>query len=313
MNNHRRASSPSASPSVAKRITDAIIERLEQGTRPWVQPWRGLPVSRPLRSCGTPYRGMNTFWLWMVADACGFASPYWMTYRQCATLGGQVRKGEKSNIAIFYKSYTKDVESAEGETDTENRRILKAYAVFNADQCDGLPALYHPKPLIAPAEPEGRQVKLDAFFDAIAAKLRHHGCQAYYEPVLDRITMPPAELFEAYEHYYATLAHELSHWTGHGSRLDRDLKNRFGSNAYAAEELIAELSSAILGAELGLPVSHLDHHASYIASWLKILRSDERAILTAAARAEEAASLLLRLGGREISHNEGETGLANAA
>ena len=108
-----------ASTSPAQRITAAIIEKLEQGTKPWIKPWRGVPVSRPLRSCGTPYRGMNTFWLWMVADGCGYASPYWMTYRQCQALGGQVRKGEKSTIAIFYKSYTKEVENAEGEADTE--------------------------------------------------------------------------------------------------------------------------------------------------------------------------------------------------
>ncbi|MBY8335361.1 ArdC-like ssDNA-binding domain-containing protein, partial [Qipengyuania pacifica] len=114
MTRSRRA--VSASP--AHRITAAIIEKLEQGTKPWVKPWRGVTVSRPLRSCGTPYRGMNTFWLWMVADGCGYVSPYWMTYRQCQKLGGQVRKGEKSTIAIFYKSYTKEVENAEGEADT---------------------------------------------------------------------------------------------------------------------------------------------------------------------------------------------------
>ena len=302
-----------ASASPAQRITAAIIEKLEQGTKPWVKPWRGVPVSRPLRSCGTPYRGMNTFWLWMVADGCGYASPYWMTYRQCQALGGQVRKGEKSTIAIFYKSYTKEVENAAGEADTENRRVLKAYAVFNADQCDGLPTFYHPKPLVAALEPEGREERLDTFFAEIGADLRHHGAQAYYEPLRDRVTMPPAELFEAYDHYYATLSHELSHWTGHSSRLDRDLKNRFGSDAYAAEELIAELSSAILGAELGLPVTHLDHHASYIASWLKILKSDERAILTAAAKAEEAASLLLELGGQQSNEGETDIDLADAA
>lgn len=305
----------STSQSPAQRITAAIIEKLEEGTKPWVKPWRGLPVSHPLRSCGTPYRGMNTFWLWMIADAAGYSSPYWMTYRQCQKLGGQVRKGEKSTIAIFYKSYTKEVESTDGGQDIENRRVLKAYAVFNADQCDGLPELYHPQPPVAVVEPEGREDRLDAFFARIGADLRHHGSQAYYEPTCDRVTMPPAELFEAYDHYYATLAHELSHWTGHSSRLDRDLKNRFGSNSYAAEELIAELSSAILGAELGLPVTHLDHHASYIASWLKILKSDERAILTAAAKAEEAASLLRDLGGRHEHPNEREidADLADAA
>ena len=123
--------------------------------------------------------------------------------------------------------------------------------------------------------------------------------KALNEPVRDRITMPPATLFEGFDHYYATLAHELSHWTGHSSRLDRDLKNRFGSEAYAAEELVAELSSAILGAELGLPVTHLDNHASYISHWLKLLKSDDRAMLMAAAKAEEASSLLLRLGGHD--------------
>jgi antirestriction protein ArdC len=286
-----------SSQSPAQRITEAIIEKLEQGTKPWIKPWRGQPVSRPLRACGTPYRGMNIFWLWLMADAAGYTSPYWMTYRQCQKLGGQVRKGEKSTIAIFYKTYEKEAEGAAGDTDTETRRVLKAFAVFNADQCDDLPATYYPEPAIGLIEPVGREKRLDGFFANIGASLRHQGCEAYYEPLADRITMPPSELFDAYEHYYATLAHELSHWTGHSSRLDRNLKNRFGTEAYAAEELVAELSAAILGAELGLPVAHLDHHASYIAAWLDLLKSDERAILTSAAKAEEAASLLLRLGG----------------
>lgn len=303
-----------SSPSPAQRITQTIIEKLEQGTKPWVKPWRGFPVSRPLRACGTPYRGMNTFWLWMIADVAGYASPYWMTYRQCQKLGGQVRKGEKSTIAIFYRTYEKQVEDRSGESDTETRRVLKAYAVFNADQCDGLPEMYHPNSSLEPVEPAGRQDRLDRFFASVGADLRHHGCQAYYDPVRDRVTMPPDNLFDAYEHYYATLAHELSHWTGHSSRLNRDLKNRFGTEAYAAEELVAELSSAILGAELGLPVAHLDHHASYIASWLELLKSDDRAILTAAAKAEEAASLLMRLGGVDKQQSsEGGNALQQAA
>jgi antirestriction protein ArdC len=241
---------------------------------------------------------MNTFWLWMVADMCGYASPYWMTYAQAHKLGGQVRKGEKSTIAIFYKSYSKEVEAPEtGEVSDETRRVLKAYAVFNVDQIDGLPARFHPKPVMELVEPEGRSAQLDGFFKAIPAEIRHQGSEAYYEPVADRVTMPPVHLFNGFDHYYAILAHELSHWTGHASRLGRDLKNRFGTAAYAAEELIAELSSAILGAELGLPVTLLDSHASYVEHWLKLLRDDDRAILTAAARAEEAASLLLSLGG----------------
>ena len=295
----RSPASRSPAQSPAARITATIIEKLEQGTKPWIKPWRGVPISRPLRSCGTPYRGMNTFWLWMMAEASGFASPYWMTYRQCAKLGGHVRKGEKSSIAIFYKTYEKEVETPDGGEDTETRRVLRSYAIFNADQCDDLPAMYSPEPLMEPVEPAGRRRRIDAFFARIDAQLRHMGSEAYYEPVRDRITMPPATLFEGFDHYYATLAHELLHWTGHSSRLDRDLKNRFGSKAYAAEELVAELSSAILGAELGLPVTHLDNHASYISHWLKLLKSDDRAMLMAAAKAEEASSLLLRLGGHD--------------
>jgi antirestriction protein ArdC len=237
----------------------------------------------------------------MVADMSGYASPYWMTYNQAQTLGAQVRKGEKATIAIFYRNYTREVEAPDtGETSAESRRVLKAYAVFNADQIEGLGERFHPAAQLDTAEPEGRQQELDAFFAAIAATLRHQGDEAYYEPAADRITMPPTQLFSGFDHYYATLAHELSHWTGHASRLDRDLRHRFGTAAYAAEELVAELSSAILGAELGLPVAHLDNHASYIDHWLKLLRDDERAILTAAARAEEASALLLRLGGRAL-------------
>lgn len=283
--------------SVAARITQTIIEKLEAGTKPWVKPWRGTPVARPLRACGIPYRGMNIFWLWLVAEQKGYASPYWMTYRQCAELGGQVRKGEKSTIAIFYKSYTKTGEGSDGEERAQSRRVLKSFAVFNADQCDGLPPLYHPSHSLVRVMPSGQREDLDGFFGSVGAHIRHHGAAAYYEPLADRITMPAPDLFEDYTHYYATLAHELSHWTGHKTRLDRNLKNRFGSRAYAAEELVAELSSAILGAELGLPVDHLDNHASYIAHWIALLQSDERAMLTAAARAEDAASYLLSRGG----------------
>lgn len=302
---YRKGQSGGVSP--ATRITQEIIARLESGTKPWIKPWRGVPVSRPLRACGVPYRGMNVFWLWMVADMCGYASPFWMTYNQAKELGAQVRKGEKSTIAIFYKSYTKEVEAPDtGEKTDESRRVLKAYPVFNADQVEGLPERFHPAATLEVVEPEGRQAELDSFFANIPAVLRHQGDEAYYEPVADRVTMPLAHLFSGFDHYYATLAHELSHWTGHASRLDRNLKNRFGSAAYAAEELIAELSSAMLGAELGLPVTHLDSHASYIEHWLKLLKQDDRAILTAAAKAEEASRLLLKLGGRACADDADE-------
>lgn len=303
MPSRHRKGAPRPSPAAA--ITAAIIERLEQGVKPWVRPWRRSGQAKPLRACGMPYQGINVFWLWLVADANGYRSPYWMTYRQAQERGGQVRKGESASIAVFYRRYRPlagDADTCPGdEQETRTRRVLKSYAVFNADQVDGLPAQYHPFSEEEDcSEPEGRREDLDRFFAAVPARRRTHGEEAYYEPVPDRITMPPSSLFREYAHYYATLAHELSHWTGHASRLARDLKHRFGTSAYAAEELVAELSSAMLGAELGLPVAHLDHHASYLASWLALLKTDDRAILAAAARAEEASQLLLRLGGWAI-------------
>ena len=280
-------------PTAADTITQAIIARLEAGTRPWVRPWTGTSFSRPLRACGTPYRGINTLWLWMAADAAGSSSPYWLTYRQAQLQGGQVRKGERGTVAIFYKSYRKALDDEEpGDAHADTRRVLKSFIVFNACQIDGLPERFFPAPK-ALVEPTSRDRELDLFFSSIPARLRHFGDKAYYRPVPDDITMPDPAAFKDLDHYRATLAHELAHWTGHASRLARNLAGRFGSDAYAMEELIAEMAAAMLGAELGLPVAHLDHHASYVASWLKVLKADSRAVLTAAAKAEEACSLLL--------------------
>lgn len=285
--------------SPADVITAAIVERLEAGTRPWVQPWTGASVSRPLRACGTPYQGINVLWLWMAAEAAGHSSPFWMTYRQAQVLGGQVRKGERGSVAIFYRAYqaeeADDGEEADGQ---RTRRVLKSFTVFNACQIDRLPGRFFPEPTPLPLLTE-RDSALDRFFAAIPARIRHWGAEAFYSPVVDQVTMPEPGLFRDLDHYRATLAHELSHWTGHESRLARQMGGRFGSDAYAMEELVAELSSAMLGAELGLPVEHLDHHASYLASWLKVLKADSRAILTVAAKAEEATSLLLRFGRQE--------------
>ena len=288
-------------PSPAETITAAIVERLEAGTRPWVQPWTGSSVSRPLRACGTPYQGINVLWLWMAADAAGHDSPFWMTYRQSQVLGGQVRKGERGTVAIFYRAY--QVGEADEDDDAagqRTRRVLKSFTVFNACQIDRLPDRFfpEPQPLRPPTE---RDNVLDRFFEAVPARIRHWGAEAFYSPLVDQVTMPEPGLFRDMDHYRATLAHELSHWTGHESRLARQMSGRFGGEAYAMEELVAELSSAILGAELGLPVDHLDNHASYLASWLRVLKADSRAILTVAAKAEEAASLLLRLGRRGTS------------
>ena len=300
-------------PTPAQVITDAIIARLEAGTRPWVKPWIGTAMSRPLRHCGTPYRGMNTIWLAIMADVLGYTSPYWMTYRQAAALGAQVRKGQKSTIAVFYKAYGKAVrDDRTGEERLEGRRVLKSFPVFNACQIDGLPSRYHPVPVeLPPADrkPE-RLAELEAFFAPIPADIRSGGDRAYYDRVLDYVQLPPVAAFHSYEHYAATKAHELAHWTGHESRLSRTFGKRFGDDDYATEELVVELASAIIGAELGVPVDHLDDHASYIASWLRTLKEDSRAILSIAARADEAASYLLTLAGRHPP-SDAEDGIAD--
>jgi len=258
------------------------------------------PAQRPLRACGTPYRGGNIFWLWLVADMLGYASPFWMTYRQAAQLGGQVRKGEKSTIAIFYKAYGKRVEDADtGEQSTEARRVLRSYHVFNVDQIDGLPERF-----IVKSEPAPRPVDADRlaqitdFFDKISAVTHHGGTQAFYSPAGDFIQLPPPEAFVDADRYGATRAHECCHWSGASHRLNREFGKRFGDDKYAAEELVAELASAIVGSEIGLPVDHLDDHASYIAHWLRILKSDPKALLTIAAKADEAANYLLHKAGR---------------
>jgi antirestriction protein ArdC len=290
-------------PTAAEPITAAIVAKLEAGTRPWIQPWTGASISRPLRACGTPYRGINVLWLWMAAEADGHASPYWMTYHQAQQLGAQVRKGERGTLAIFYRSYvSEEAQENADDDDVRARRVLKTFTVFNACQVDRLPERFFPKPRPIPA-PTERDAPLDGFFAAIPARIRHSGAEAFYSPAADEITMPQPGFFNDLDHYRATLAHELSHWTGHESRLARQMSGRFGSDAYAMEELVAELSAAMLGAELGLPVAHLDHHASYLASWLKVLKADSRAILSVAAKAEEAASLLLSLGGCDMAHD----------
>jgi antirestriction protein ArdC len=281
----------SSRPSPAETITNAIIARLEAGVRPWRQPWTGTTVSRPLRHCGTPYRGMNVFWLWMAAQAQGYTSPFWMTYNQAQSLGAQVRKGSASTIAIFYRAYIASVDDADsGDRHDESRRVLKSFRVFNASQIDGLPDRYFPRGAGEVAETPDTSVA-NAFLSAVPAVIEE-GDGAWYDRISDRITMPPRAAFTSPEQHCATLAHELAHWTGHASRLDREFGIRFGDAAYAMEELVAELASAMIGADLGLPVDHLDDHASYIATWLKVLKADPRAILTAAAKAEAATGYL---------------------
>ena len=285
-------------PSPADIVTNAIIDKLESGVRPWVKPWRPGVGGRPLRATGDPYKGINCFWLWLCAEGAGYNARTWMTYKQARALGAQVREGERSQIAIFYKSYSKTVESVvTGDTTDEMRRVLRSYAVFNCDQIDGLPAVFYPSPVSAVFPVDELPTRAQRFIDALPVKLEQHGDRAFYDRIADSITMPPVELFSTAAFFAATLAHEAGHATGHPDRLNREFGKRFGDDAYAFEELVAEMTSALLGADLGLPTSHIDDHAAYIGSWLRVLRKDSRAIMTAAAKAEAAADYLLRATG----------------
>lgn len=296
-----RAAAPAESErfDVHQHVTDKIIAALEAGTKPWEQPWRSQGGNlRPLRFNGEPYRGVNVLMLWVSAQERGFVSPYWMTFQQALELGGCVRKGErgtkvvKAGQSVFGDKYSAGEGDGGGDDGAQVRRWLKAYTVFNVDQIDGLPERYQVKEAEPGPLPE-RIEAADRFFANIPAKIHHGGDRAFYRISTDEIHMPAFELFSDAEHQAATLAHELIHWTRHPSRLDRDFgRKQWGDEGYAKEECVAELGSAYVGALLGLRPSHIEDHASYIASWLKVLKDDKRFIFTAASHAQRAADLL---------------------
>lgn len=278
---------------VYQRITDKIVEQLEAGVRPWHQPWgaNGTPT-RPLRHNGVPYRGINTVLLWMEATANGYASPYWMTYRQAQELGGQVRKGETSTLVVYAGAIEKTEEGENGEEIEQRIPFLKGYCVFNCDQIDNLPAQFTPAP-IEPLSPMERFITADAFFANTGAKIRHGGDKAYYNLTDDHIGMPVFDAFESPESYVSVLAHETAHWTRHPTRLDRDFgRKTWGDEGYAIEELVAEISSAMVCADLGIEDEPREDHAAYIGSWIKVLKNEKRAIFQAAAHAERAVTYL---------------------
>jgi antirestriction protein ArdC len=278
---------------VYQRITDKIVEQLEAGVRPWHQPWgaNGTPT-RPLRHNGVPYRGINTVLLWMEATANGYASPYWMTYRQAQQLGAQVRKGETSTLVVYAGAIEKTEEGENGEEIEQRIPFLKGYCVFNCNQIDNLPAQFTPAP-IEPLSPMERFVTADAFFANTGAQIRHGGNKAYYNLTDDHIGMPDFEAFESPESYVSVLAHESTHWTRHPTRLDRDFgRKTWGDEGYAIEELVAQVGAALLCADLGIEDEPREDHAAYIGSWIKILKNEKRAIFQAAAHAERAVTYL---------------------
>jgi antirestriction protein ArdC len=294
------------------RITNRIVAELEAGTRPWLKPWNAEHaagrVTRPLRHNGTPYRGINVIMLWAEACARGFACPIWMTYKQAKELGGQVRKGERGSLVVFADRFTRTETSDKGEDVERQIPFLKAYTVFNCEQTDGLPAHYYAR-AESVIDPVQRIAHAETFFANLKADIRHGGNRAYYAMHSDHIQMPPFEAFRDAVSYFATLGHECCHWSGHKSRLDRNLSGRFGSHAYATDELVSEICSAFLCADLQLTPEPREDHAAYIKTWLTVLKNDKRAIFTAAAHAERAAAFLQGLQPRAAVANSeiGET------
>ena len=285
---------------IYQRITDTIVTQLEQGVRPWIKPWNAEHaagrITRPLRACGQPYQGINVLALWASATAQGFSAPIWMTYKQAQELGGQVRKGEKGSPVVYASTLSRtETDESTGEESERQIPYMKGYTVFNAEQVEGLPAHFYALAEAVSSTVE-RIARAETFFARTGAVIRHGGDQASYNVGTDIVRMPPIEAFRDTESYYATLAHEMTHWTRHPSRLSRDLgRKRWGDEGYAMEELVAELGAAFVCADLELAGEPRDEQAAYIASWLKVLKDDPRAIFAAAAHAQRAADHLSAL------------------
>jgi antirestriction protein ArdC len=272
-------------------VSQRILAQLEAGTPPWVREWKAIGRGNMPMNAVTkrPYSGCNVILLWSRA----YPVQRWLTFKQALDVGGNVRKGEHGAKVYFVSQFEK-----KSDDDKDPRRIpfLKEYTVFNVAQCDGLPEHC----LTGEGKPwndDERNAEAQDFINVTGADFREGHGEPYYAPGADYVSMPAFEGFKDADAFYATSFHELSHWTGHKTRLDRDLTSRFGDRSYAAEELIAELSCAFLCAEFGF--NKETRHASYIASWISLLKNDERAFFTAASKAQKAADYLRSLALKE--------------
>ena len=287
--------------SLYQTITHEIIAELEQGVAPWVKPWTtgggGAALLPYNAASGRRYQGVNVLLLWQATLQKGYSRPAWLGYHQAQELGGQVKKGEKATLIVYGSTFVPKEERGKPEDEQARVPFLKRWFVFNVEQVARLPE--HVAPTPRPVSLPDAIEQVEAFLKMIGADVRHGGDRACYTPALDCIQLPPLEAFESTPHYYATSLHEHAHWTGHESRLNRDLSGRFGDAAYAAEELVAELSAAFLCAALSIP-GRL-RHAEYLGSWLKLLHHDARAIFTAASKATAVARYLEEKGGRGVS------------
>jgi antirestriction protein ArdC len=271
-------------------VSARIIAELEAGALPSIKSWSATPgANTPCNAVSNrPFSGSNVILLWM-AQAAGYRTPRFLTFKQALELGGHVRKGERGTKVYFVKQL-EIREDADDGTSTRLVPMMREYTVFNVDQCDNLPDNVESGKPVRTRNPDTRDELADEFLRSTGADIREGHGEAYFIPSRDFISMPPFEAFKGADHFYNVAYHELLHWTGHGSRLGRDLKNRFGSRNYAAEELIAELGAAFLCAEFGFDGDL--RHAGYIGHWIELLKADKRAFFTACSQASKAANYL---------------------
>lgn len=273
-----------------QHVTDQIIKSLESGVKPWECPWNRSSIGELPQNfiSKKSYSGLNILLLWIASVEKNLTSRYWLTYKQIVDLGGNV-KGQKGTKIIFYKTLEKENEAGE----TKKIPMLKSYTVFNADQIEGIVfPTTKPATLEKPVKKLNCIPHVEMIIEDTGARISEHGEKAFYRPSTDEIVMPEKKLFSNIHDFYAVLLHELTHWTGHKNRLSRDQKNTFGSKDYAFEELIAELGSAFLMADLNISGEYKQHE-NYIASWLKVLNDDKKFIFKAAAAASKAHQFIM--------------------
>lgn len=305
---------------VYQEVTDKIVAALERGgVPPWVRPWTARDAASgggvmPINgSTLKPYRGVNVILLW----ASSFNDTRWYTFAQAHEAGGHVRKGEKGTLACFfkpsngsYRAVQKDETTGEEkEVSVKKPPVLRHFYLWNHTQIDWDQVADPVEPAPAPA-PEMRFKAAQELVERSGAQIRHGGDRAFYRPSEDRIQLPPVEVFVDEGAYWSTALHELTHWTGHPSRCKRAFGGRFGDAAYAFEELVAELGSAMLCA-----LAEIDgklQHQEYLANWLQVLKSDKYAIFTASREAQKAADFISRQADT-ADENEGAEGAEGAA
>ncbi len=300
-----------AQAEIREAITNRIVEALRAGTAPWRRPWSDLTnAGSPANvASGKAYRGVNV----LLLGLAGYSSRWWATFAQVQSLGGRVKKGERATRIVYWRQVEKPRANVVGVEEVETFPLLKTYCVFNVEQCEGDPI---EKYLAGPctAAPFDGFKPAEEVIAATNARIEYGGNRAAYVPDEDIIRLPPKVAFESQREYYSTALHELLHWSGHNHRLARLNKNAwFGSEAYSFEELVAEMGSSFLCAEIGVPQSDdLSNQAAYLASWLAVLQSDSSAIFTAASQASAATDFILSFS-RKADGEAGKRGEAAVA